>query len=124
MTNWNLDSKPPNSRQTAASFHFRLPPHSLFPPPLPTHQLLHDLEDVFLSCLHLVLVTCDGDVVLVRPVLVRQLDPHVVIVPDLVDGGPLLADDVRVVLGVHLERHAETLQRLKEGEGREGDLVH
>ena len=64
------------------------------------HQFLYDPQYVILSSLDVMLVSHDGDLIRLGAVFVGQLNADPVVVPYLVDGGSLAADDVRVVLWV------------------------
>lgn len=58
------------------------------------------------------LVTCDSDVFSIGAILVGQLDLDVMVISDLVDGGPFLSDDVRVVPRLNLEGDGEAAKSL------------
>ena len=57
------------------------------------------------------------DLISVGAVLVWQLDADIVVVTDTVDGGPLAANDVGVVFGLHMHHHGEATQLLGGGGG-------
>ena len=58
------------------------------------------------------LISHDGDITGIGTVLVRQLDAYAMVVPNLIDGRSLTANDVGVILGLHTEGHGEATQLL------------
>merc|ERR1719376_1609309 len=78
---------------------------SMFTSILTMLVLANDLQDFILSRLGVLLQSSDGDLLLAVPLLLRQLDVHLEVVPQLRDHSSLSANDLRVVLRSHTDPH-------------------
>ena len=73
----------------------------------PTYQFPDNLENVFLSRVDLVLIASDDNFIRIRAFFVWELDPHTMIVTDLVDRGSFASNDVWVVLWLNIQSDRE-----------------
>ena len=84
-------------------------------PSVTTHQIFDNAEDLFPRSLSILLIARDGDDALVLLIAVWELHVDVVISSNLADHGPLPADDLGVMAGIHFHLELEALEGLENG---------